>query len=40
MGNHLIKQKVLPTFFVSLLITVMGMLIGMMFIPPAIAMGE
>ncbi|PLS19129.1 hypothetical protein CVD28_01605 [Bacillus sp. M6-12] len=36
-SNYLITKKVMPKFFLSLLITFAGMVIGAMFIPPAIA---
>lgn len=36
--NNLITQKVIPKFFVSLLITFVGMVIGALFIPVKIAM--
>lgn len=36
-SNYLIKNKVLPKFFISLLVLFMGMMGGYLFIPPKIA---
>ncbi|MCA1057602.1 hypothetical protein LCL96_01560 [Rossellomorea aquimaris] len=38
-SNHLIQKKVLPSFFLSLLMTVVGMVVGMLFIPTIVALG-
>lgn len=37
MQQNLITQKVLPTFFMTLLVSFIGMLVGMMYVPPTTA---